>query len=67
MFKCDFCKKVSKPKDPSYSWVLKKNKKNYELLDKKGERIAVSSGWEMKKQSRICANCYDKILKQQKC
>jgi hypothetical protein len=58
MFICNACGNVSKPKEPSNSWISEKRKKNYELLDKNGERVGVVTGWEIKKEIRLCSGCY---------
>ena len=63
MFVCKSCGKVSKPGELSNKWVVKKRKKNYRLLDKKGEQIGAVTGWEIEQEIIICRDCYNIVNK----
>lgn len=63
MFKCDECRNVSEPGQTSRALVSRKRPRSYELLDKEGRRIRVVSGWEIVREQRLCAQCYEKAMK----
>jgi len=63
MFICEACGNPSKPGESGRSWISERRKRSYELLDKRGERIGVVSGWEIKKEIRICSGCYAEALR----
>lgn len=58
MYVCDACGGVSKPGEPRNTWVAQKRKRNYELLDKEGGRVGVISGWEIKREVKLCGGCF---------
>jgi hypothetical protein len=63
MFKCDECRNVSEPGQTSRALVSRKRQRSYELLDKEGRRVRVVSGWEIVRERRLCAQCYEKAMK----
>jgi len=67
MYICDGCGVISKPGEPSNSWVSQKRKRNYELLGKEKERIGVVSGWEIKKEVKLCSSCFAETRKTEEC
>ncbi len=62
MYKCEVCGSISKPREPRNTFVTKKSKKTYKLLDKNGERIGSVMGWEIKKEINLCKVCYKKMM-----
>lgn len=63
MYICEACKNTSKPGEPSNPWVAQKRKRNYELLDKEGGRVGVISGWEIKREVKLCSSCFTEARK----
>ena len=63
MYICNACGGTSQPGQPSNSWITKKRKRNYELLDKEGGRVGVVSGWEIKREIKLCDSCFDEAQK----
>jgi len=76
MFRCEYCGKLSKPKEKSYTVVVQKRPKTYhvnfvKIIVKrrpgKGKRKIkkyinkVTQGWEIVKEIRVCENCYNKL------
>jgi hypothetical protein len=43
--------------------VAHKRQCSYELLDRDGRRVRVVSGWEIVREQRLCAQCYEEAMK----
>jgi len=56
MFRCDLCKKVSKPGDRPTTIVTKRREKEYSNRSKKGKEI-ISKGWEIVEEKKCCSFC----------
>jgi hypothetical protein len=63
LFVCETCGYKSAPKEQSWIWVTEKKEKFYALLDKKGNQVGTSKGWEIVKEKRLCSNCYKEAVK----
>jgi hypothetical protein len=63
MFKCEACGGVSAPNEMSSVWVSRRRKRQYALLDKHGNRIGTSVGWEIVKEMRLCSGCHEEAVK----
>lgn len=68
MFKCDNCRKTTKPKERIHS-VYEKREKVYEhkkdVYDKKTRKVKTvvkkTNGWEIVKQHNFCKVCFEKV------
>lgn len=63
MFKCQACGSASAPNERSRAWIGETRRKTYALLDKKGKRVGKSVGWEIVREMRLCASCYDEAVR----
>lgn len=63
MFRCETCGKVSAPGEQSRSWLAKVRRRAYALLDKHGKRIGKSMGWEIVRETHLCAGCYEEATR----
>lgn len=63
MFICEGCGSVSDPGQTTKVLVVSRRKRSYELLDREGRRIRTVSGWEIEREQRLCARCYEEATK----
>ena len=61
MFKCDLCKKISRPYTPMTKKIAEIRKKEYEykIFTKSGEKTKITKGWEIVKELSVCNDCAD--------
>ncbi len=61
MFECDECHDVQKSHTPEIKFISEKRPRIYEkrIVDKNGyTQFKHSRGWEIVKESRLCASCH---------
>jgi len=76
MYKCEFCGKLSKPGEKSYTIIAKKRPKVYHVVytkliikrrpgkGKRKKKIRISKltkGWEIAKELKVCLDCYNRL------
>ena len=59
MFRCDKCKKITKPGEKQHKKVIQTRKKEYHNEDKWGND-KVSVGYETVKEINLCEKCAEK-------
>lgn len=60
MFKCEICKRVTKPREKQYKHILKTRSKNYYYINKYGKE-RTSKGNEIVKEISVCEKCFQKL------
>ena len=78
MFRCEKCKKIVPPKEKSFLLVVEKRPKIYHInivktiikrrpgKGRKKKKIYIikkATGWEIKKEIRVCKECWEKERK----
>lgn len=63
MFVCQACGRVSEPGQTSRTWIARRRRRLYELLDKDGRRVGTTSGWEIAREMRLCTGCHEEAVR----
>ena len=63
MYVCHGCKGVSLPGQQGKVWVSQKRVRRYQLLDREGNQVGTTTGWEIEREQRLCAACYEEAVK----